>query len=479
MSRLNAPAVLEPRSTHEGARAWPHTTAEQSLRRSVLSCMLWENEFYEDGESVAQRIAAAADAVPVEALAALAIEARSVFNLRHVPLLLLTVLARRGAAFQPRPGDGTALVAKTIAATLQRADELSEFLAVYAKANSVSPKALKSKLSAQVKRGLASAFGRFDEYQLAKYDHANAVRLRDVLFLCHAKPCDGQQEDLWKRLIRNELAAPDTWEVALSCGADKKATFERLLRDGKLGYLALLRNLRNMEQAGCNPSLVRDAILARRGAQRVLPFRFIAAAKAAPKMEASLDEAMVATLQQRPKLPGKTLVVIDVSGSMYGSPLSQKSDMTRDIAACALGAIARELCENPAIYATAGSDEARKHATAEVPARRGMALVDAIHGMCSPLGGGGIFLKQVMDFLLEREKHADRVIVITDEQDCGVGSDDSPLAARAFGKHNYIVNVASAKNGIGYGKWTHVDGFSERVFDFIAQSESVMQAQAA
>src|SRR5690606_4048281 len=114
-------------------------------------------------------------------LAALAIEARSVHNLRHVPLLLLKALAKRGGR----------VVGDTIAETIQRADELSEFLTLY-----WTPE--KQKLSKQVKLGLARAFRKFDAYQLAKYDRAKAVRLRDVLFMVHAKPKDAEQEALWK-----------------------------------------------------------------------------------------------------------------------------------------------------------------------------------------------------------------------------------------------------------------------------------------
>jgi hypothetical protein len=244
------------------------------------------------------------------------------------------------------------------------------------------------------------------------------------------------------------------------------------MREGKLGYLALLRNLRNMQQAGCDEELIRQALAARRGADRVLPFRFVAAAKAAPRLEAEIDAAMVASFAGARKLAGKSVVVIDVSGSMYGSRISGRSDMDRATVACALGAIARELCEDPAIYATAGSDSKRLHQTQPVPARRGLALVDAIHGLCRPLGGGGIFLKQVMDFLHTQEKDVARVIVITDEQDCGLGDADSPLKARTLGNNNYIINVASARNGIGYGEWVHIDGFSESIFRFIQEYEA-------
>lgn len=463
MARVNLAQKADPVFTHEGARA-AHINPVQRLRRSVLSCLLWESEFYEDGASIADRIREGVDAVSPSVTAALAVEARTRFHLRHVPLYLTALLAGRAR--------GSSLVSETLAAVVQRADELAEFLAVYAKVNGVAPNAIKPRLSNQVRKGLAAAFVRFDDYALAKYDRAGAVRLRDALFLCHAKPRDAEQRDLWSRLISGSLAVPDTWETELSAGKDRKATWERLLREGKLGYLALLRNLRNMQQAGADERLVRDAILARKGAGRVLPFRYVAAARAAPMFEPELDAAMLASLSQSPKLPGKTVVVIDVSGSMYGSKLSAKSDMTRADAACALGGIVRETCERVAIYATAGNDGTRKHATALVPARHGMALVDAIHGMCRPLGGGGIFLKQVMDFIAAKERDVDRVIVITDEQDCGIGHEDNPLNAKLLGRSNYLINVASARNGVGYGAWTHLDGFSEHVLRWIAEHES-------
>ena len=100
-------------------------------------------------------------------------------------------------------------MAETLARVIQRADELSEFVAIYWKDGHVP-------LSAQVKKGLAAAFPKFDEYQLAKYDRGGPIKLRDVLFLCHAKPRDQAQADVWKQLVSGSLTTPDTWEVALS-----------------------------------------------------------------------------------------------------------------------------------------------------------------------------------------------------------------------------------------------------------------------
>jgi 60 kDa SS-A/Ro ribonucleoprotein len=421
-----------PRVTHERAPAITLTTA-QTLRRSVLSCLLWENEFYEDGQAIADRIAVLAELVDPRAVADLAIEAREQFKLRHAPLMLLTVLARTGA--------GTSLVSETIQRVIQRPDELTEFLALYWRDG-------KRPLSKQVKKGLAAAFAKFDAYQLAKYDRDGPVKLRDVLFLVHAKPKDEAQAALWKQLAERSLPSPDTWEVALSGGADKKASFERLLAERKLGYLALLRNLRNMDKAEVDEALVKDAILARRGADRVLPFRFVAAARAAPRYEPWLDQALAETILEGPVFEGRTLVLVDVSGSM-DARLSARSDLTRMDAAATLASI---IPGDVRVFTFSNE-------VVEVPARRGMAGVDAV--IRSQPHGGTWLGKAVTK--MNGVKH-DRLIVITDEQ-----SHDpvpAPVAAKA-----YMVNVASNRNGVGHGDWTRIDGFSEAILTFIREHE--------
>jgi 60 kDa SS-A/Ro ribonucleoprotein len=440
--RLNILKLHRPR-THEGAPA-RRITQEQALRRSVLSCMLWEGEFYEDGVQIAGRIQELVPQVAAEKVAALAVEARERMKLRHAPLLLVREMARHATH--------RGLVSETLARVIQRADELSEFVAIYW-AQGRQP------LSAQVKKGLAAAFGKFDEYALAKYDRAGAVRLRDVLFLCHARPADEAQAALWKRLVDNELATPDTWEVALSAagsgeGAGKRGVWERLLAERKLGAMALLRNLRNLHQAGVNEVLVL-ASLAEAKTDRVLPFRFLAAARNAPQWEEALETAMFRALESRSaKLAGHTVLLVDVSGSME-APISRRSEMRRTDAAYGLAILLREIAEKVTIYTFSN------HAQM-VPARRGMALRDALDKSQAHSGTMlGAALKQV-----ESEMRAgyDRLVVITDEQ-----SHDSVPAPRGKG---YVINVASNRNGVGYGAWTHVDGWSEAVVDYIAELEA-------
>lgn len=161
---------------------------------------------------------------------------------------------------------------------------------------------------------------------LAKYDRDNGVKLRDVLRLVHARPKNTEQAATWKRVITRTLDAPDTWEVALSSGKAKRETFERLLREQKLGGLAFLRNLRNMITADVDSKLIRARFDG--GLEKVLPFRFIAAVRHAPSFAAELERAMLRVTAEMPRIDGKTAVIVDVSGSMEDA-LSGKSEMRR------------------------------------------------------------------------------------------------------------------------------------------------------
>lgn len=426
---------LAPVVTHEGARA-VRINAEQQLRRSVMACLLWEDSFYESGASIADRITSGVAAVAPVVAREVAVEARTRMKLRHVPLLIVRAMARLPLH--------RLHVAATMAEVIQRPDEITEFLAIYWKEK-------RQPLSAQVKKGIARAFPKFDEYALAKYDGGSAkVTLRDALFLSHAKPRDELQAALWKRLVDGTMKTPDTWEVALSGGADKRETFERLMAEKKLGALAFLRNLRNMKEAGVGMENV-YAYGAAVDLSRVLPFRFIAAARAVPAWEPIIESMMLRALSSTEKLPGKTCVVVDNSGSMYGAKVSARSEIDRSDAACALAILLREICEQCVVIGF-GSE------SAVIPARRGFALRDAIRN-----GPGGGTMTATALTLAEREGY-DRVIVVTDEQ-----SHQSIPAPKGVG---YFINVATYQNGIGYGAWTHIDGWSEAVVDYIRTAEA-------
>ena len=427
--------------THEGGKGRAFAP-EQQLRRALMNCMLWEDQFYEDGVSIAERIGALVPKVKAETVAAMAIEAREDMKLRHAPLLIVREMARHEGH--------KALVADTLERVIQRPDELTEFLAIYW-ADALGPMQQRKTraVSAQAKKGLARAFAKFDAYQLAKYDRDGAVRLRDVLFITHAKPKDEAQEKVWKQLVDGKLEAPDTWEVSLSGGADKKETFERLIAEKKLGALALLRNLRNMQLAGVSKQTIGKALDEMR-TDRMLPYRFIAAAQHAPDLEPELEHAMFRSIEGYAKLKGKTRLLVDVSGSMDGM-LSGRSTMRRLDAACGLAVLAREICSDVEIFTF--SDHVKK-----VASRRGFALRDAIVGsqphMSTYLGRA----------IQEVDQKGVRLIVFTDEQ-----AHDRVDAPKGAG---YMVNVASYQHGVGEGDWARVDGFSEKILDWIIAREA-------
>lgn len=456
MAKLNVPR--SPIHTHEGGTA-KHINAAQQLRRTVMACMLWEKSFYEEGLEVADRIHGLVPKVHPNIVVGMAVEARERMKLRHAPLLL----AREMAFHQSHKH----LVGDTLDRIIQRADELSEFLSIYWKDG-------RQPLSAQVKKGLARAFQKFNAYQLAKYNRDGAIKLRDVLFLCHAKPKDEEQAAVWKKLVDGELEAPDTWEVALSSGADKKEAWTRLLSENKLGALALLRNLRNMDQAGVDRGLVVKALREMR-VERVLPFRFISAARYASQLEPEIEAAMLKCLSTHEPIPGHTVLLIDVSGSM-NSEVSDRSEITRLDAACGVAMLAREVCEQVDIFTFSMK-------LCRVPARHGFALRDAI--VSSQEHSGTPLGEAVKSIYLEKGKaidtahfgyygrrdigykgqglRPDRLIVITDEQSADKVPD--PIG------RGYMINVATNKNGVGYGSWVHIDGWSEAVVDYIREYE--------
>jgi 60 kDa SS-A/Ro ribonucleoprotein len=220
-------------------------------------------------------------------------------------------------------------------------------------------------------------------------------------------------------------------------------------------HFAILRNLRNITEAGVSEKhldkircALRDPSWAK-GARRILPFRYVAAARACPQLEPDIDIALQAAIAEMVPLPGLTFALVDVSGSMSAA-LSRKSDLTRMDAAATLSSI----LPGQLRMFTFSSD------LVEVPPRRGMAGVDAIR-RSQP--HGATYLGRAVNAL--NSMAHDRIIVITDEQ-----SHDTVPAPKAL--RAYMINVASNRNGVGYGPWTHIDGFSEGVLRYIAAVEA-------
>ena len=270
-------------TNHEGAIAW-RMTPEWELYTTVVTTMGVEDKFYESGEDRVRRIADLVRKVKPEFVAQLAVYTREQMHLRSVPLLLLVELT------QCHHGDS--LVSRAVCRTIQRADEITELLMCY---QWRTGKTDLSGLSCQLRKGLAEAFNKFDEYQFAKYDRKDRkVTLRDALILVHPKPKDDQQANIFRKIKSDTLETPVTWETELSAVGQhhfdseeekdnaKREVWKKLVRSSRLGYMATLRTLRNMMKLGmdketmqmvcdfiANPEAVRKS--------KQLPFRFLSA----------------------------------------------------------------------------------------------------------------------------------------------------------------------------------------------------------
>lgn len=429
---------------------------ESELRRLVMTCLLWEDLAYQDGRSVVDDIKAIVPKVSPEKVYEITVATRKEQKLRHVPLLLIREMCRYP--------EHKKFVHRAIQEVCTRPDQMGELLSIYWKSNNG-----KKSIPNQMKSGLAEAFNNFDEYQLAKWNRDAEIKLRDVMFLVHPKPSSEAQTTLFNKLAQNTLATPDTWEVGLSAAKNKEekiAVWENLIENKKLGALATLKNLRNMQEV-LPKSTVRKAIAQARP-DMLLPIDFIKAVDHAGDFVRDIEELMFRCLAQYPKLKGETIFVLDVSGSM-NAVLSAKSQYNRIDAGVAMAMMAMEMCESCSIYLTAGSDGASTHKTEKVTPHRGFGLLPEVRSMVPKMGGGGIFTRQCLEFISKKEKTPDRIIVFSDSQDC----DSLNKTPKPFGDKNYIVDVSNHKNGINYrGIWTaEISGWSEHFLRFIAELE--------
>lgn len=426
------------------------------LRRLVLANLLWENIAYADGESVAEEIKKLIPLCDPFEVSKLAVEARTMQKLRHTPLFIASEMCKYK--------EHKKYVSIILPQIITRADMLSDFLAIYWKDG-------KKPIAAQAKKGLAKAFDNFNEYQLAKYDRNAAIKLRDVMFLVHPKPTQLKTK-LYKKIANRELDTPDTWEVALSTGKDKKETWTRLISEGKIGGLAMLRNIRNMISSEVAYSVITKGLSTLKSSM-LLPLDYLKAVRINPSFNREIENAMLEGYKNLPKLKGKTLFIVDVSGSM-GSLTSSESSFSRMDQACAMAMLAMNLCEDYTLVATAGNDSSRKgaHVLIENPSR-GFALSQQIYNSKSIVGDGGIFTRQCLEWCKEKVgKDFDRIVIFSDSQDCDVPGMKIP---KPFGKYNYIVDISSNKRGVNYkGVWTaEISGWSEHFLTYISALEGL------
>lgn len=446
--------------THEGltvSRVSPMT----ELRRTASACLLFEDTFYESGEDIAKRIHGLVQRASLDDVLRLAQDLRHRHGLRHAPLWLLNAALDHPTRAQHR--DNLVTVIANVCGS--RGDMPGEMLSLYWK-NGKRP------IAKALRDGLERALQSFGSYGLQKYAARGAIRLRDVLFLTHAKPRDADQEPWFKMLADDTLPAADTWESKLSAGAGKRETFEEMLRENRLGALAVLRNLRNMLESGVPLPVIAEGLQRAVGSSKfgVLPFQFVAAARVVPALEPAIEKAMLGGIRRFVSesgddftvslLNGHTVLLVDVSGSMQDK-LSAKSTLNRSDAAGAMAILLREVCNEVSVFDY-------NTTVREVPARSGFALRDAIR---RPSNGTytGASAKAVLDEVTRRLGRApERIIVITDEQTDRFGG---ALPALPKETRGYVMNVAPYQNGIAWGSWTTISGFSENLVKFIMSVE--------
>jgi 60 kDa SS-A/Ro ribonucleoprotein len=421
-------------TTHEGARAMREAPIA-ALSRVLMAHMLFEDSFYLDGKTSATALGTAVlDAVaqnPAEA-ARLIVEARTQNNIRHASLFAAVTYA------QLRGPEARAL----ISATIQRADEMAEVIAM----------AGVKKAPHAVLRGVKDAFedGRFDAYQFGKYKGTGrAVTLLDALRLSHPSPA---KNPLVQSIYDGTLAIPNTWETRLSAGEDAKTVFRELLAENRLGAMALLRNLRKMTSVDV-PVAEIVAALGKANWSRVLPFRFMSAMGEvkSPTLVRALDDAFDKAVRMSVPLAGKTAVLVDHSGSM-DSPLSERST------------VCLRSVGNTLAAAVNGDVTLIAWATRALEVKTNGRLSGTMNVRANV--GHSTNLQPALD--LAARAGADRVIVISDMQFA-----DTRLPVLPAGVKGYMIDIGPyPKPGLASGNWVHITGFSTAVLKFIAAHEA-------
>lgn len=325
MSRFNVKTEGTKTTNLAGGQAYTQSPELELV--SILLTSFANDQFYKSANDTFQTLKNLIAKCDKEFVAKAAIYARTVFGMRSVTHVVASELAKHIS--------GQSWARNFYANIIYRPDDMMEILSYHMATNGKVPNSMK--------KGFAKAFDKFDKYKLAKYRGENkGFKLIDVVNLVHPIPVESNAEAI-RALTKGELKSFDTWETELTkagqtaTNEDEKADFKKevwmtLIRDKKIGYFALLRNLRNIiEQA---PEVITEALATLENEAMikkslVLPFRFTTAYEEIQKLTdgkivrqvlMSLNKAVDISVSNVPKFDGETLVVLDESGSMAGRP---------------------------------------------------------------------------------------------------------------------------------------------------------------
>ncbi|MCX7749897.1 MAG: TROVE domain-containing protein [Clostridia bacterium] len=385
---------------HEGAVAYEMNEREK-LVTQVLTSLFNENKFYGDNSKEILNTIRNVIREDAKFAANLCVYTRNEMHLRTISHVLLSELAKSL--------EGKEYVRKSLNKVIERPDDMTEILAYYI--NSYG-----KPIPNSLKKGLADGFAKFDEYQLAKYNRDHAVKLRDILCFVHPKARDEKQSGLWKRLLEGTLETPVTWETEVSAKGNKREVWERLIDENKLGYMAMMRNLRNIiKSRAANLNKVYETLADENRVlkNKQLPFRYYSAYKTlkqeglgTSKIYDTLETAICHSTKNISRLKGKTLIAADVSGSM-NYPVSAKSDVTCAEIALLMMSIANYICEETI---TTTFDTVLR--MVNLSTRNGIIA----NAQSIPVNGGGTDITLPIRYLVDKKIFVDRIIILSDNE---------------------------------------------------------------
>lgn len=435
-----------------GGKAYKESNEMQLA--SLLLTSFGDDKFYQKENETYNRLEQLIEACDKEFVAKAIIYARKEFGMRTITHIAASMLAKHigGATW------GKNFYDKVV----HRVDDMLEIIACHI--------SRKQKITNAMKKGFASALARFDEYQLAKYKgEGKTVKLVDVVNLVHPVQSEKNNGAI-EKLINGELKSFDTWESELSAvGSDveaKKSVWRRLLAENKLGYFALLRNLRNIIQLEDKQlkEMAFNSMLDEKAIKRsmLLPFRFSTAYDEMAKIDSDamrvVSRACEIACNNVPKLDGKTLIALDVSGSMSSARVA-------DIASLFSAVL---LKSNDCDLITFSDDAMYRRVN---PDDSVMTIKNSIRYACGGTNFQAVFARA--------NKAYDRVILLSDMQSWVQGY-YSPKQAYEEYKRRY--NVPNCKfysiDLAGYGTMQLpqpdvycLAGFSDKIFDLMKHFE--------
>lgn len=461
MAKFNNTATIK--TTNKEGHVAYRMKDKEKLITQVLTSFFNESKFYGDNSKEMIETIQRVIKTDPQFVSKLAVFARREFNMRSVAHVLTGFLAHES--------EGKPYARETIRGISLRGDDVTEIMSFYLNT-------FGKPIPNSVRNGICDVLKTFDEYTLAKYKgDGKGVKMRDLLCLCRPKPKDAEQEAMWKRCLEGTLETPLTWETELSKNGNNKKTWEGLINSGKVGYMALLRNLRNIIEAKPNNiekvlNRIEDPVAVHKSKQ--LPFRFLSAYKNLPPSAGSrvydaLESAVEASIENMPRLSGTTVIAVDVSGSMSGH-VSAKSEILCCEIGMLLGLIANKMCDNSIFYTFNNSISKQP-----ISSRNGI-LHTTVH---EARASGGTAMGLPFGKMLADRVDADRIIIISDNQcNSGIWGKPVQMLADQYRRESGNDIWVHAIDLQGYGtqqfhgpKTNIISGWSEKVFDFIRLAE--------